>query len=203
VRQSTPATSPTNFPITPARTTNENGPFGGMRNDKQRRSTRRKLVPVPICPPQTPHYLTWDRTRDVAVGSRQLTVCAMARPTFNLTSWHKKICSFQKHWNRYGIKLLQYFYSFYTWRYKYKEKIELYQAKWKTTLKHTLSDVDMVFYITQFITGCNLKFEHQWDTDRQTHTHTLAVQIQVYLWNTHTQKPNPKPGGPLEPYLSE
>jgi hypothetical protein len=31
-------------------------------------------------PPQIPHDLTWDQTRAAAVGSRRLTVWAMARP---------------------------------------------------------------------------------------------------------------------------
>jgi hypothetical protein len=37
------------------------------------RSTWRKLAPVPLCPPQIPHDLTWARTRASAVGSRRLT----------------------------------------------------------------------------------------------------------------------------------
>jgi hypothetical protein len=39
-----------------------------------------KPVPVPLCPPQAPRGLTWDRTRASAVGGRQLTAGAMARP---------------------------------------------------------------------------------------------------------------------------
>jgi hypothetical protein len=38
-----------------------------------------KPVPVPLCPPQIPHGLTWDRTRASAVTGRQLTAWAMAR----------------------------------------------------------------------------------------------------------------------------
>jgi hypothetical protein len=36
------------------------------------RSTRRKPAPVPLCPPQIPHDLNWDRTRAAAVGSLRL-----------------------------------------------------------------------------------------------------------------------------------
>jgi hypothetical protein len=46
---------------------------GGMRIGRGNRSTRRKPAPVPHCPPQIPHDLTWDRTRAAAVGSRRLT----------------------------------------------------------------------------------------------------------------------------------
>jgi hypothetical protein len=35
---------------------------------------------VPLCPPQIPRGLTWDRTRVSAVGGRRLTAWAMARP---------------------------------------------------------------------------------------------------------------------------
>jgi hypothetical protein len=34
---------------------------------------------VPLCPPQIPHDLTWDRTRAAAVGSQRLTAWAVAR----------------------------------------------------------------------------------------------------------------------------
>jgi hypothetical protein len=39
-----------------------------------------KPVPVPLCPPQIPHKLTWDRTRASAVRGQRLTAWAMARP---------------------------------------------------------------------------------------------------------------------------
>jgi hypothetical protein len=56
------------------------GAVGGMRVGRGNRSTRKKPAPVPLCPPQIPHDLTWDRTRDAAVGSQRLTAWAMARP---------------------------------------------------------------------------------------------------------------------------
>jgi hypothetical protein len=56
------------------------GAVGGMRIGKGNRSTRRKPAPVPFCPPQIPHDLTWDRTRAAAVGNQRLTAWAMARP---------------------------------------------------------------------------------------------------------------------------
>jgi hypothetical protein len=49
------------------------GAVGGMRIDRGNRSTRRKPAPVPLCPPQIPHDLTWDRTRAAAVRSQRLT----------------------------------------------------------------------------------------------------------------------------------
>jgi hypothetical protein len=56
---------------------------GGMRIDRGNRNSRRKPTPVPQCPPQIPHYLTWAWTRAAAVGSRRLTACAMARPLWD------------------------------------------------------------------------------------------------------------------------
>jgi hypothetical protein len=58
----------------------ECGAIGGMRNGSGNRSTRRKPVPVPLCPPQIPHDMMRARTRAAAVGSRRLTAWAMARP---------------------------------------------------------------------------------------------------------------------------
>jgi hypothetical protein len=49
------------------------GAVGGMRNGRGNRNTRRKPAPVPLCPPQIPHDLTWDRTRAAAAGSQRLT----------------------------------------------------------------------------------------------------------------------------------
>jgi hypothetical protein len=49
------------------------GAVGGMRIGRGNRSTRRKPAPVPRCPPQIPHDLTWDRTRAATVGSQRLT----------------------------------------------------------------------------------------------------------------------------------
>jgi hypothetical protein len=51
-----------------------------MRIGRGNRSTRRKPALVPLCPPQTPYDLTWDRTRAAAVGSRRLIAWGMARP---------------------------------------------------------------------------------------------------------------------------
>jgi hypothetical protein len=39
-----------------------------------------KSAPVPLCPPQIPHDLTWARTRAAALGSQWLTARAMTRP---------------------------------------------------------------------------------------------------------------------------
>jgi hypothetical protein len=58
----------------------ECGAIGGMRIGRGNQSSRRKLNPVPLCPPQIPHDLTWARTRAAVVGSWWLTAWAMARP---------------------------------------------------------------------------------------------------------------------------
>jgi hypothetical protein len=42
------------------------GAVRGMMIGTGNSSTRRKPNPVPICPPQIPHDLTWDRTRAAA-----------------------------------------------------------------------------------------------------------------------------------------
>jgi hypothetical protein len=62
------------------------GAVGGMRIGKGNWSTRRKPAPVPLCPPQIPHDLTWARTWAAAVGSRWLTAWAVARPLVHIFS---------------------------------------------------------------------------------------------------------------------
>jgi hypothetical protein len=47
-------TAATNRPIVPTPDDYDDGEIGGM-SGKGNRSTRRKPVPVPLCPPQTPH----------------------------------------------------------------------------------------------------------------------------------------------------
>jgi hypothetical protein len=61
-------TSATSWPMhQPLTTDDECGAIGGMRIGRENRSTRRKPTPVPLCPPQIPHDLTWTRTRAAAV----------------------------------------------------------------------------------------------------------------------------------------
>jgi hypothetical protein len=67
-------------------TDDECGAIGGMRIGRRNWSTRRKLAPVPLCPPQIPHDMILARTRTAAVGSRRLTAWAMARPLNIFTS---------------------------------------------------------------------------------------------------------------------
>jgi hypothetical protein len=62
----------------------ECGAVGGMRIGRGNLSTRRKPALVPLCPPQIPHDLARARTRATAVGNRQLTASAMARPEGNM-----------------------------------------------------------------------------------------------------------------------
>jgi hypothetical protein len=59
------------LPIVPAPGDYDNGEIGGMIG-KGNRSTRRKPVQMPLCPPQTLHA-EWTRTRAAAVGSQRLT----------------------------------------------------------------------------------------------------------------------------------
>jgi hypothetical protein len=66
----------------------EYGLVGGMRIRRRNRSTRRKRAPVVLCPPQNPHYLTWDPTRAAAVGSQRLTGWAMATALQVELGWH-------------------------------------------------------------------------------------------------------------------
>jgi hypothetical protein len=58
---------------------------GGMIIGKGNRNTRRKPVPMPLCPPQIPHAVR-TRTRVAAVGSQRLTAWAMARPITDLST---------------------------------------------------------------------------------------------------------------------
>jgi hypothetical protein len=48
-------TAATNTPIVPAPGDYDDGETGGMMIGRGNRSTRRKPVQVPLCPPQTPH----------------------------------------------------------------------------------------------------------------------------------------------------
>jgi hypothetical protein len=48
-------TAVTNRPIVPAPGDYDDGEFGGMMTGRGNRSIRRKPLPVPLCPPQTPH----------------------------------------------------------------------------------------------------------------------------------------------------
>jgi hypothetical protein len=54
---------------------------------------------VPLCPPQTPHGLSRDRTRSCVVGGRRLTAWAMARPVylFTLVAGDASVCSTRLH----------------------------------------------------------------------------------------------------------
>jgi hypothetical protein len=63
-------TAATNRPIVPALGDYDGGEIGGIIG-RGNRSTRRKLAPVPLCPPQTPHAAR-TRTRTAAVGSQRL-----------------------------------------------------------------------------------------------------------------------------------
>jgi hypothetical protein len=51
-----------------------------VRIGKGNRSTRRKLAPMPLCPPQIPHDMTRARTRAAALGSWRLTTCMECKP---------------------------------------------------------------------------------------------------------------------------
>jgi hypothetical protein len=64
-------TAATNRPIVPTPGDYDDGEIGGMIG-RGNRSTRTKPVPVPLCPPQTPHAAR-TRTRAAEVGSQRLT----------------------------------------------------------------------------------------------------------------------------------
>jgi hypothetical protein len=51
-----------------------------MRIGRRNLSTQRKHAPVPLCPPQIPHDLTWAWIGATVVERRQLTAWAVARP---------------------------------------------------------------------------------------------------------------------------
>jgi hypothetical protein len=57
-------------------------------NDTDRGKTEglgEKPVPVPLCPPQIPHGLTWLRNRASSVRSRRLTAWAISRTVLPVT----------------------------------------------------------------------------------------------------------------------
>jgi hypothetical protein len=62
----------------------ECGTVSWMRIDGINWITLRKPAPVPLCPPQIPHHLTWALTQAVAEGSWWLTNWAMAWPRYNV-----------------------------------------------------------------------------------------------------------------------
>jgi hypothetical protein len=68
------------------------GAVGGTKIGRGNRSTRRKLAPAPLCPPQIPHDLTRARTRAAAVGSQRLTAWAMARPQSGVSHLFSAFC---------------------------------------------------------------------------------------------------------------
>jgi hypothetical protein len=70
------------------------GAVGGMAGTGNRR-TRRKPAPVPLCPPQITHNLTWARTRATVAGSREPTT---ARPT--QVFLQTKHSSNEKYWGK-------------------------------------------------------------------------------------------------------
>jgi hypothetical protein len=71
------------WPIVPAPGDYDDGEICGMIG-RGNLSTRRKLVPVPLCSPQTTHAAR-TQTRAAAVGSQRLTTWATARSSFNIT----------------------------------------------------------------------------------------------------------------------
>jgi hypothetical protein len=59
----------------------ECGAVRGMRIGRGDQSTWREPAPVPLCPTQIPHDLTWDGTWAITVGGQRLTAWAMSRPS--------------------------------------------------------------------------------------------------------------------------
>jgi hypothetical protein len=58
------------------------GAAGGTVTDGINWSTRRKSVPMPLCPPQIPHDQNWEWTQVTMLGSQQLSARAVAWPIF-------------------------------------------------------------------------------------------------------------------------
>jgi hypothetical protein len=71
-------TAATNSLIVPAPGDYDDREIGGMIG-RGIRSTRRKHVPMPLCPPRTPHAARME-TRAAAVGSQRPTAWATAQP---------------------------------------------------------------------------------------------------------------------------
>jgi hypothetical protein len=87
---------------------------------------RENPVPVPLCPPQILHALTWDRTRASALGGRRLTTWAMARPCLDYGFMCSKI---RKRVTISGIIYLLMFYNAKCcyWRVCWFVSVMLYQ----------------------------------------------------------------------------
>jgi hypothetical protein len=66
-------TSATKWPIVSAPGDYDDREFDRMKIGRGNRSSRRKLAPAPLCPPQIPLDQTRARTRAAAVGSQRLT----------------------------------------------------------------------------------------------------------------------------------
>jgi hypothetical protein len=64
-------TAATNRPIVPSPGDYDDGEIGGMMIGRGNRSTQRKLAPVPLCPPQTPHAA---RTRTRAAAEHCINI---------------------------------------------------------------------------------------------------------------------------------
>jgi hypothetical protein len=75
MRRSPLGMSATNWPLGPAQDDDDDDDDDDcgavrMRIGKGNRNTQTKFAPVPLCPPQIPHYQTWARTQATMVGSR-------------------------------------------------------------------------------------------------------------------------------------
>jgi hypothetical protein len=73
------------------------------------RTGRGNSAPVPLRPPQNPHYLIWDRTRATGEGSRRLTALVIARPRNSIETTPLVTQSFRmvhktRHANRYIMR---------------------------------------------------------------------------------------------------
>jgi hypothetical protein len=134
VRLSPLGTAPTVCPIAPAPDDDDEcGTVGGMRIG--RGSTRTKPAPVPLCPPQISHGLSWARTQAAAVGSRRLTASAMARPIMSLSTGDSSVV----HWL-----------TLHTWSLISTDWLQrhLFSASLAEPLSTQLTVVTIVFKIT-------------------------------------------------------
>ena len=96
------------------------------------RTWGKKPVPVPLCPPQIPHGLIWDRTRVSAVRGRRTTVWAMARPVSSLSTYfvfRVQVTSLRHAlWPRHALGLL----SILNYRSMLLAFVCKYRANWYT-----------------------------------------------------------------------
>jgi hypothetical protein len=119
-----------------------------MKLTGENRQLGEKPVPVPLCPPQTPHGLIRDRTRASAVEGRRLTAWAMARPLFMCFVWISEQTALVSLYNTY-------------WMVFITETECVYCAVWTESLS-------IIQVILRFVKGC-------YDNSSQSPINSLSI----------------------------